>query len=319
MSDRPTAEAVAAGLEERFRARRERGQWFRATPLEVRKAIGTGRSSISTAARKRSRGRPTGSPPRLPRRRRQRRWLRRARRNGGVCANSGAVLPPGCWPPASPRSQPPTRSASPSRTIRNWTKDKAFQRTLARAQARAERQDAQRGATRRPQTRHDRRTERRPPTKLRSEQDPDPKPDERDARLPLTHADLHSQSDRVAASAVAAGERYPGNHRSDRTTHPRERPPLDRPRDPRASPPKRRHTSSRYRPRRTPLIASPNKRALEPLYRLPSSVALPPTRDKASPGSAAHRLSVATHHRTNVSLSRSPSQHDAFGAVSPRR
>ena len=45
MSDRPTAQAVAAVLQERFRERRERGEWFRATPLEVRQAI-TERSVI---------------------------------------------------------------------------------------------------------------------------------------------------------------------------------------------------------------------------------------------------------------------------------
>jgi hypothetical protein len=39
MSDRPTAEAVAALLQERFRERRERGAWFRASALEVRQAI----------------------------------------------------------------------------------------------------------------------------------------------------------------------------------------------------------------------------------------------------------------------------------------
>jgi hypothetical protein len=45
MSDRPTAEAVAAALQEHFRERRERGHWFRATPDEVRRAI-TERSII---------------------------------------------------------------------------------------------------------------------------------------------------------------------------------------------------------------------------------------------------------------------------------
>ena len=45
MSDRPTAEAVEAALHERFRDRRERGKWFRVTPIEVRRAI-TERSII---------------------------------------------------------------------------------------------------------------------------------------------------------------------------------------------------------------------------------------------------------------------------------
>src|SRR6266498_1518959 len=40
MSDLATAQAVAAALKERFRERRERGDWFRATALEVRQAIG---------------------------------------------------------------------------------------------------------------------------------------------------------------------------------------------------------------------------------------------------------------------------------------
>jgi hypothetical protein len=39
MSDRPTADAVAAALQERFREQRERGHWFRATPVQVRRAI----------------------------------------------------------------------------------------------------------------------------------------------------------------------------------------------------------------------------------------------------------------------------------------
>lgn len=45
MSDRPAADAVEAALQERFRHRRERGKWFRATPIEVRRAI-TERSII---------------------------------------------------------------------------------------------------------------------------------------------------------------------------------------------------------------------------------------------------------------------------------
>ena len=39
-SDLPSARAVAAALNERFGDRRERGEWFRATPEEVRHALG---------------------------------------------------------------------------------------------------------------------------------------------------------------------------------------------------------------------------------------------------------------------------------------
>jgi transcriptional regulator with XRE-family HTH domain len=111
------------------------------------------------------------------------------------------------------------------RTIRNWAKGKAFQGALARAQTRAEREGAraERRAARRRAAIEQQNAARRP--ELRSEQDPDREPDpagrrsaaranqseyarwldERDARVPLTRADLHSHSDRVAASAVAAG------------------------------------------------------------------------------------------------------------------
>jgi hypothetical protein len=40
MRDRATAEAVAVALRERFRARRERGDWFRAARAEVARVLG---------------------------------------------------------------------------------------------------------------------------------------------------------------------------------------------------------------------------------------------------------------------------------------
>jgi transcriptional regulator with XRE-family HTH domain len=108
------------------------------------------------------------------------------------------------------------------RTIRNWAKDKTFQSALARAQARVERQEAnaERRAARRRAALEQQNAARRP--ELRGERDPDSKPDPRraaranqsdyarwldarDARLPLSRADLHSHADRVAASTVAAG------------------------------------------------------------------------------------------------------------------
>jgi len=205
MSDRPTAEAVAAALEERFRARRERGQWFRATPLEVRQAIGdreivdlyrsseaktrqADRLAAETAQAEAAAALASASA-------KERRRLRQQRRRAAA-----GMLAAGMTQVATADALGVT-----DRTIRNWTKDKAFQTALARAQARAERQDAnaERRAARRRATIEQQNAARRP--ELRSEQDPDPKPDERDARLPLTRADLHSQSDRVAASAVAAG------------------------------------------------------------------------------------------------------------------
>jgi hypothetical protein len=64
----------------------------------------------------------------------------------------------------------------------------------------------ERGATRRPAD-APRSSNRKPPAdpSFAASRVSDPKSDERDARLPLSRADLHSQSDRVAASAVAAG------------------------------------------------------------------------------------------------------------------
>jgi hypothetical protein len=220
--DRPSAEAVAAALQERFRSRRERGHWFRATPLEVRKAIGD-REIVdlyrSSEAKRRQADRLAAETAKAEAAQalasasaKERRRLRQQRRRAAA-----GMLAAGLTQVEAPEALGVT-----DRTIRNWTKDKAFQRALARAQARAERQEAnaERRAARRRAAREQQNAARRP--ELRGERDPDRKPDPRraarpnqsdnarsldqgDARLPLSRAHLHSRNDDTAARIVAAG------------------------------------------------------------------------------------------------------------------
>jgi hypothetical protein len=86
MSDRPTAEAVEAALQERFLDRRERGKWFRATPVEVRRAI-TERSIIDLY-------RPSEAGELAAASAAERRRLRRERRRAS-CRDAGRRYDPG--------------------------------------------------------------------------------------------------------------------------------------------------------------------------------------------------------------------------------
>ena len=146
MSDRPTAEAVAAALQERFRDRRERGHWFRATPIEVRRAI-TERSIIdlyrpseaggragareAAAAAKAEAARALAAAGAAERRR-----LRRERR-----AAAARMLGEGMTQVAVAEALGVT-----DRTLRNWAKLKSFQTALRRARERAAREAAAKAA-----------------------------------------------------------------------------------------------------------------------------------------------------------------------------
>ena len=222
MSDRATAQEVVAALQERFRAQRERGHWFRASPLEIRKAIGdreivalyrTGEAKQRVAARlaaeqAKAKAAELRASATAKERRRRRLQLRRA---------AAEMLVAGM-------TQAATADALgiSDRTIRNWMQGTAFQSALSRAQARAERQSA-RAEERAARRREQRDAARRP--ELRSEQDPEATPDprrrragrahqseyahwldERDAGRPFTRAELESEADRAAAAAVEAGE-----------------------------------------------------------------------------------------------------------------
>jgi hypothetical protein len=142
MSDRPTAEAVAAALQEHFRERRERGHWFRATPDEVRRAI-TERSIIglyrTAEARERAAAREAAAAAKAEAASAlaaasaaERRRLRREQR-----AAAARMLASGMTQVAVAEALGVT-----DRTIRNWAKAKSFQRALQRARDRAERQAA---------------------------------------------------------------------------------------------------------------------------------------------------------------------------------
>ena len=146
MSDRPSAEAVAAALQERFWDRRERGHWFRATPLEVRRAL-TERSIIElyrpSEAGERAAAREAAAAAQAEAARAlaaasaaERRRLRRERRRAAA-----EML-------ASGMTQVATAAALgvTDRTIRNWAKAKSFQSALQRAQERAEREAARAAA-----------------------------------------------------------------------------------------------------------------------------------------------------------------------------
>ena len=220
MSDRPTAEAVVTALQERFRARRERGHWFRASPLELRRAIGdseiialyrTGEAKQRAAARLAAEQAKAKAAEALASATvKERRRLRLQRRRAAA-----EMLTAGMTQAATAEALGIT-----DRTLRNWAKGKAFQGALARARARAEGQAAraERRAARRRAAIEQQNAARRP--ELRSEQDPEPLRrraargnqselarwlDEQDARRPFTRAELESEADQVAAKAVEAG------------------------------------------------------------------------------------------------------------------
>jgi hypothetical protein len=224
ISDRATAETVVAALQQRFRGRRERGHWFRATPLELRQAIGdpeivalyrsgeaTQRAAARVAAEQvKAEAAQALAAASVQQRRRQRQQRRRT---------AVRMLAAGSTQAATADALGIT-----DRTIRNWTKEKAFQRALARARSSGERQraGAQQRAAPRPATHAQQNAARR--RELGSEQDPEAKPDphihpaapvqqseqtqsrdEQDARRPHSRADLETATDRAAAKAVTAG------------------------------------------------------------------------------------------------------------------
>jgi transposase len=142
MSDRPTAEAVAAVLQERFRERRERGHWFRAPPDEVRGAI-TERGIIDlyrpSEAGERAAAREAAAADKAEAASAlaaasaaERRRLRRERR-----AAAARMLGSGMTQVAVAEALGVT-----DRTIRNWAKAKSFQTALERARGRAARKAA---------------------------------------------------------------------------------------------------------------------------------------------------------------------------------
>jgi transposase len=159
ISDRPSAEAVEAALQERFRDRRERGHWFRATPTEVRRAI-TERSIIDlyrpseagerAAAREAAEAAEAEAAKALASATAaERRRLRRERRTAAA-----EMLGAGMTQIAAAAALGVT-----DRTIRNWAKAKSFQTTLRRARERAARQAAAEAAKER--SRRDRNARRR--------------------------------------------------------------------------------------------------------------------------------------------------------------
>jgi predicted GIY-YIG superfamily endonuclease len=157
MSDRPTAEAVAAALQERFREQRERGHWFRATPVQVRRAI-TERSLIQlyrpSEAGERAAEREAAAAAKAEAaaalaaaNAAERRRLRRERRRAAA-----ELLVSGKTQVAVAEAVGVT-----DRTIRNWAQTKSFQRELERAAERAtlkERRRRERNARRRFRRQH---------------------------------------------------------------------------------------------------------------------------------------------------------------------
>jgi hypothetical protein len=140
MSDRPSAEAVEAALQERFFDRRERGTWFRATPIEVRRAI-TERSIINlyrpSEAGQRAAAREAAAAAKAEATSAlaaasaaERRRLRRERR-----AAAAEMLARGMTQVATAAALGVT-----DRTIRNWAK--SFQSALEHARERAAREAA---------------------------------------------------------------------------------------------------------------------------------------------------------------------------------
>ena len=170
MSDLASAQAVAAALNERFRARRERGHWFRASPLELRQALGE-REIVDLYRRSeagyRAQARAAAEAAKAEARRAralataaERRRLRRARRRAAAQL-LGAGL-----------TQVATAEALglSDRTLRNWLKGQSFQTAVERARARAERQasKAERSVPRRRAAQE----QEKPAPELPSEQDP---------------------------------------------------------------------------------------------------------------------------------------------------
>jgi Meiotically up-regulated gene 113/Homeodomain-like domain len=162
ISDRPSAQAVAAALQERFRARRERGDWFRATPAEVARVLGergltelyrpdeagerVAAREAAAAARAEAAALSAGE------RRRRKRALRR----------SAAELLGGG------KTQVAVAEALgiSDRTIRNWKQAKSFQNEVERASERARLQALEawdRFVAHNPQLRAGRRGRRRQP------------------------------------------------------------------------------------------------------------------------------------------------------------
>jgi Meiotically up-regulated gene 113 len=136
MRDRATGEAVAAALRERFRARRERGDWFRAAPPEVARALGERglrelsgpaeageRVAAKEAAAVARAAAPVASAAEGRRRRRAH------RRTAAELLGSG-------------KTQLAVAEAIgvSDRTIRNWKQAPSFQRDVERARERARRQ-----------------------------------------------------------------------------------------------------------------------------------------------------------------------------------
>ena len=130
MSDRPTAEAVAAALQERFRDRRERGHWFRATPIEVRRAI-TERSIIDLYRPSEAGGRAGAREAAAAAK------AEAARALAAAGAAAARMLGEGMTQVAVAEALGVT-----DRTLRNWAKLKSFQTALRRARERAARQAA---------------------------------------------------------------------------------------------------------------------------------------------------------------------------------
>ena len=138
MVDLPSARAVEAALNERFAARRERGDWFRARTDEVRHALGE-RSMIdlyrpseaAERAAKRAAARAAKTEAAAARAlvtAAERRRLRRDRQR-----EAAGLLGAGLTQTAVAQA-----CGVSDRTIRNWLKLKWFQTAVARARARAE-------------------------------------------------------------------------------------------------------------------------------------------------------------------------------------
>jgi Meiotically Up-regulated Gene 113 (MUG113) protein/Homeodomain-like domain-containing protein len=133
ISDRPTAQAVAATLQERFRARRERGDWFRATPEEVARVLAEpgltelyrpAEAGERAAAREAAvAARAEAAAASAGERRRRKRALRRSAADllGGGKTQVAVAEALGIS----------------DRTIRNWKQAKSFQNDIERARERA--------------------------------------------------------------------------------------------------------------------------------------------------------------------------------------
>src|SRR2546430_1523788 len=137
MSDRPTAEAVAAALQERLREQRERGHWFRATATEVRRAFserslielsrpseaGERAAEREAAAAAKAEAAAALAAANAAERRRLRRERRRAAAELLVGGKTQVAVA--------------EEVGGSDRTVRNWAEAKSFQRELERASERA--------------------------------------------------------------------------------------------------------------------------------------------------------------------------------------